>query len=309
MAKRQRDNEDDVLPQMYHAFGEQAPIPLVEILATFKSVDMASFRVAFALHVWQQHQIQIIWIDPKSYLFGWSSNMSIMECKVDDGRDTNQLPYDAIIAKMLIDNPDCKCFLAHIRASVPELSHNVMLYFNAVDAVFQMDLRTNAAHLNDVVENINQVLARERATALPPKVEPQEFKDRVTTTAAAKMNCLVTWDLDHFSRKTKSMIPVEPIASGGGRGCIMTIDPVTGEITTSSNSDVTTNTADGCKQIESVDAMVVNLLNYIHRNHRDNKEDEHNDANTFAPSVVRCSLAVANVYDGVEHMIVYFETI
>ena len=303
MAKRQREEEDDIYQELYGESpqkssntpdAERAPIPLAQILKTFQSVDMAAFRLAFALHVWRQHCIQIIWTDPKSYLFGWCSNTSIMECKHDI--DIQLLAFDTILANMRRSSPDCKCFLAHIRASVPRPSHNYLLYFNAIDdAEFKHDLRTNVAQINDVVDNINQALVMERAPRFA--VDRQDFQDRVTLAAADK-KCIVTWDLEFFSRKTRVMMPA--IATLMRVGAI-TIDPVAGKI---SMSDVdAARAAESYKPIENVDAMVANLVRSICPDNNDTPDDKP------APSTVRCSLAMAPVYDGEEYMIVYFETL
>lgn len=304
MAKRQREEEQDKIYQERYGDSpekcpdtsnrERKPISLAQILTTFKSVDMAAFRVAFSLYIWRQHCIQIIWTDPKSYLFGWGSNMSIMECK--DDIDIQPLSFDAILADMKRASPDCKCFLAHIRASTPQPSHNFMLYFNAVDDLgFKEDLRANVAQLNDVVERINQALTTERPFRFP--IDYQYFQERVTL-AAANSNCVVTWDLESFSRKTQVMTPA--IAAWKRRGN-MTIDPITGKI---NMTDVdTASAANACKPIDSVDAMVDNFVRYICPENYDTSDDKP------APSTVRCSLATANVYDGEEYMIVYFETL
>lgn len=270
MTKRQREESDSVSADSHIS------VPLAQILATFKSVDMTAFRVAFALHVWQEHQIQIIWIDPKSYLFGWCRHMSIMECN-DDDIDIKPLDFDVILANMQQTSPDCKCFVAHIRASIPQPSHNFLLYFNPVDDFdFKRDIQM-AAYVNDVVENIHQVLTLEGTPRM--KVDRQEFQDLVTV-AAANVSCNVTWDLDSFSRRTRFMTPTTPF---------------------STKHTLKNSCSEAARPIDTVDAMVANFLRYI--------LPDTDDDNTRAPCAVRCSLTLANIFDGEEFMIVYFETV
>lgn len=184
------------------------PVALSQILQKAESIDARKFRIDFASHAWEKKQIQIVFVEPDGYLFGYDCNLSLFN--VENDVDTTPRSYESILADMQESDPDSKMFLAMLRANVPQTSYNWMLYYTALPTEQKQKSEETIQRLNERCKHSLLVFGLPHQPY--PQVDKQDFENQFTAHCASK-GCCVLWDLTTYSQDTMNVSRNVPIGT------------------------------------------------------------------------------------------------